>query len=90
VRGSPVMAKAAPAHATARKMTCMEKGLQSFLTPSPREGRSTNLAGFRVNIRPRDFGQIITDDAQQAELLGEAERRDSVHNARKWIRLPWY
>jgi hypothetical protein len=79
-----------PPSAPPKKMSRMEQELQSYLTAGLREGSSTNLAGFRVNIRPRDFGQLITDDAQQAELLEEVERQDSIHNARKWITLPWY
>jgi hypothetical protein len=73
-----------------KKMSRMERELHSYLTPSPREGPSTNLAGFRSNIRPRDFGQLITDVAQQAAMLEEVELQDSVHNARKWVTLPWY
>jgi hypothetical protein len=90
VRGDTPTVPLQPASATARTMSRMERELLSFLTPSPREGPSTDLTGFRVNIRPRDFGQLITDNAQQADLLEEAERQDSVHNARKWVTLPWY
>jgi hypothetical protein len=95
VRGSPVLATDAPgspqlAPVPVRKLSRMEKGLQSFLTPGRREGPSTNLAGFRSQPRLTDHGPVITDNAFLAALLEEVERRDSVHNARKWVRLPWY
>jgi hypothetical protein len=95
VRGSPVLAMDAPgspllAPVPVRKLSRMEKGLQSFLTPGPRKGPPTNLAGFCTQPRLTGHGPVITDNALLAALLEEVERRDSVHNAHKWVRLPWY